>query len=74
MKSQSTSSTEFLTAREAAALLRVEPWTIYEMAKTKPNRPASLPAFRLGNSRTLRFRRDDVLSQLQPVGGSSASE
>lgn len=66
---------ELLTAKEAAALLRVEAWTIYELAKPKPDKQGKLQtilaSYRLGPSRTLRFKRSDVLALLRPRNAES---
>lgn len=60
-----------LTAKEAATLLRVEAWTVYELAKANNKRPALLPSYQLGTSRTLRFKRSEVLALLKPRHAAS---
>ncbi len=61
MASTTSTMPEFLTAREAAEVLRIRPWSVYAKARS-----GELQAFTIGATRTMRFRRDDVLSLLRP--------
>lgn len=65
---KSSLNVEFVTAREAAEILGLTAFSIYAMAKS-----GRLPAYTFRHTRSLRFKRADVVATLTRrtlVGGS----
>lgn len=57
-----TETTEFLTARQAARVLGYVDGALYDR---RTRERLGLVAYRVGRTRSLRFRRDDVLRMLR---------
>jgi excisionase family DNA binding protein len=69
MTDRVTTEDEYMTAREAADLLRLKPWSVYAKAAS-----GELVAYCIGRTRSMRFLKADVIALLRRRAPSSNAE